>query len=138
MPAFIVSLHDHKARLYCQTYLAIRFLFLTFVRTSELVEAKWAEFDFDQAMWTILAERMKMRSPHLVPLSRQALDILNELREMNGKREYVFPSLPRPRKHMSKGAILVALKRMGYNGRMTGHVSCLSFRHFERKIGLFP
>jgi integrase len=121
LPAFILALHSHKARLYQQTFLAIRLMFLTFVRTGELVEAKWSEIDFGQAMWTIPAERMKMRNPHLVPLSRQALEILTELKAMNGHREFVFPSLPRPRKPMSKGAILVALKRMGYNGKMTGH-----------------
>src|SRR5207244_1905346 len=108
-------------RLYRQTYLAIRLLFLTFVRTGELIEAKWSEIDFDKAMWTIPPERMKMRTPHLVPLSRQSLEILTELKNLSGTRDYVFPSLPRPRKPMSKGTILVALKRMGYSNRMTGH-----------------
>ncbi|MGA0556811.1 tyrosine-type recombinase/integrase [Larkinella sp. VNQ87] len=136
LPAFILTLHNHKARLYQQTYFAIRLMFLTFVRTSELVEARWSEIDFDQAIWTIPAERMKMRSPHLVPLSRQALDILTELKKMNGKREFVFPSLPRPRQPMSKGTILVALKRMGYNRKMTGHgFRALALGILKEKLG---
>lgn len=121
LPEFLNTLHNHKARLSRQTYLAIRLLFLTFVRTSELVEAKWAEIDFDKAMWIIPAERMKMGSEHLVPLSRQSIQILLELKNMNGKREFVFPSIPRPKQSMSKGTILMALKRMGYKNRMTGH-----------------
>ncbi|WP_460952027.1 tyrosine-type recombinase/integrase [Spirosoma daeguense] len=121
LPKFLIALHDHKARLYRQTYLAIRLMFLTFVRTGELIEAQWSEVDFDKGLWTVPAERMKMRSPHLVPLSKQALAILLELKDLNGHREHIFPSLPRPRKPMSKGTILVALKRMGYSNRMTGH-----------------
>ncbi|WP_375443714.1 tyrosine-type recombinase/integrase [uncultured Fibrella sp.] len=137
LPLFLLALHHHKARLYRQTYLAIRLLFLTFVRTSELIEAKWTEIDLDQAMWTIPPERMKMRSPHLVPLSTQALAILIELKELNGHREYVFPSLPRPRKPMSKGAILVALKRMGYSNRMTGHgFRSLALGILKEKLGI--
>jgi integrase len=82
LPTLLSSLHHHKARLYRQTYLAIRLMLLTFVRTSELIEAKWEEIDFDRAMWTIPAERMKMRSPHLVPLATQAIEILKVWRNM--------------------------------------------------------
>ncbi|MFC5410839.1 tyrosine-type recombinase/integrase [Larkinella bovis] len=136
LPDLLKTLHNHKARLYHQTYLAIRLLFLTFVRTSELIEAKWSEIDFEKALWTIPAERMKMRSPHLVPLSRQSLEILIELKTMNGKRDYIFPSLPRPRKPMSKGTILVALKRMGYSRRMTGHgFRSLALSILKEKLG---
>ncbi len=136
LPQFLTALHNHKARLYRQTYLAIRLMFLTFVRTGELIEAQWSEIDFDRALWTIPAERMKMRSPHLVPLSKQALEILHELKSMNGKRDHVFPSLPRPRKPMSKGTILVALKRMGYSHRMTGHgFRSLALGILKEKLG---
>ena len=62
-----------------------------------------------------------MRKPHIVPLSRQALEILQTLKELNGRREHVFPSVPRPRKPMSNATILVALKRLGYHKKMTGH-----------------
>ena len=136
LPELLKTIHNHKSRLYRQTYLAIRLMLLTFVRTSELIEAKWSEFNFEEAMWTIPAERMKMRSPHLVPLSRQATSVLLELKELNGKREHVFPSIPRPRKPMSKGTILVALKRMGYQNRMTGHgFRSLALGVLKEKLG---
>jgi len=136
LPKLLEALHNHKARLYRQTYLAIRLMCLTFVRTSELIEARWTEIDFDRAMWTIPAERMKMRSPHLVPLSKQSIEILKELRELNKYREHVFPSLPRPRKPMSKGTILMALKRMGFGNKMTGHgFRALALGILKEKLG---
>ncbi|MBA9076552.1 tyrosine-type recombinase/integrase [Rufibacter quisquiliarum] len=121
LPGLLEAIHSNRARLYPQTLLCLRLMLLTFVRTCELIEAKWEEFDFGKAMWTIPAERMKTRKLHKVPLSRQALAILHELKELNGRREYVFPSIPRPRKPMSNGTILKALERMGYKNRMTGH-----------------
>ena len=96
-------------------------MLLTFVRTSELIEARWTEIDFENSMWTIPPERMKMRTPHLVPLSMQSVAILYEFKKINQYSEFVFPSLPRPKKPMSKGTILVAMKRMGYSNCMTGH-----------------
>lgn len=136
LPKLLSALHNHKARLYRQTYLAIRLMLLTFVRTAELIEARWDEIDFERSMWIIPAERMKMRSPHLVPLSKQSVAILLELKEMNEHREYVFPSLPRPRKPMSKGTILMALKRMGFAGRMTGHgFRSLALGIIKEKLG---
>jgi integrase len=94
---------------------------LTFVRTSELIGAKWAEFDQETARWDIPSERMKMRTPHIVPLSRQALDVLATLRTLTGQRELLFPGDRNARKSMSNNTILKALERMGYKGRMTGH-----------------
>lgn len=138
LPELLKALHNHRARLYNQTYFAIKLMFLTFVRTSELIEARWSEIDIKKALWVIPAERMKMREPHMVPLSRQAVVILEELKEMNGKREHVFPSIPRPRKPMSKGTILVALKRMGFSKRMTGHgFRSLALGVLKEKLG-FP
>ncbi|MEA5426397.1 tyrosine-type recombinase/integrase [Arcicella lustrica] len=136
LPKLLVALHNHKTRLYRQTYLAIRIMLLTFVRTSELIEARWDEIDFESALWIIPAERMKMRSPHLVPLSFQVIAILKELRELNKHREHLFPSLPRPRKPMSKGTILMALKRMGFSNRMTGHgFRALALGILKEKLG---
>lgn len=120
-PAFLFTLYEYRDRIYRQTFLALKMLMLTFVRTNELVEATWSEFDFENAMWVIPAQRMKMRSPHMVPLSRQALAILTELKATNGKREHVFASHYHPRKPMCKNTMLMAIKRMGYDGRMTGH-----------------
>ncbi len=94
---------------------------LTFVRTSELIGAKWAEFDLEAARWDIPAERMKMRTPHIVPLARQALDVLDTLRTLTGQSEWLFPGDRNARKSMSNNTILKALERIGYKGRMTGH-----------------
>jgi integrase len=94
---------------------------LTFVRTSELIGSTWAEFDTEAARWNIPAERMKMRTPHIVPLSRQALDVLDTLRTLTGQSNWLFPGDRNAKKQMSNNTILKALERMGYKGRMTGH-----------------
>ncbi len=121
LPDFLKAIQRNDARLYPQTRLALEFLMLTFVRTGEMIQARWEEFDFEHHTWLIPAERMKMRAPHLVPLSRQVLAILEQLKEISGNREWVFPSHVKPRQPMSNNTILEALRRMGYRGRMTGH-----------------
>lgn len=103
------------------TRLAIKLIALTFVRTSELIGAKWSEFDLDEARWNIPAERMKMRTPHIVSLSRQSLDVLVNLRMLTGESEWLFAGDRSAKKSMSNNTILKALERMGYKGRMTGH-----------------
>mgnify|MGYP003439591247 FL=1 len=103
------------------TRLALQFMALTFVRTGELIAARWDELDMKALEWRIPAQRMKMKTPHIVPLAPQALKVLAELRTLTGKREHLFPGGNNPREAMSNGAILGALKRMGYAGRMTGH-----------------
>jgi len=135
-PKFLLTLHEFQHRIYRQTFLAIKLLLLTFVRTGELVEAKWPEIDFEKAMWVIPGERMKMKLPHLVPLSRQALKIFTELRDLNGDREYVFASYYGPAKPMCKNTMLVAIKRMGYDGKMTGHgFRALALGLLKEKLG---
>jgi len=103
------------------TRLALQLMALTFVRTSELIAARWAEFDFDAARWNIPPERMKMRTPHIVPLSNQALAVLQKLQALSYGREFVFPADTGKPTHMSNNTVLYALYRMGYRGRMTGH-----------------
>lgn len=103
------------------TRLATKLLALTFVRTSELIEARWEEFDFEARRWNIPAERMKMDTPHIVPLSRQTIEILEMLRTITGSGPLLFPGERDSKKPMSNNTILFALKRMGYGGRMTGH-----------------
>lgn len=100
---------------------ALHLLALTFVRTGELIGAKWEEIDFNRAEWHIPKERMKMKRPHLVPLSAQALEILEQLKAITGDQEHIFHSQRGKSKHISNGAVLMALRRMGYQGRMTGH-----------------
>ena len=103
------------------TRLAIKLIALTFVRTSELIGARWSEFDFEHRRWNIPAERMKMRTPHIVPLSNQAIEVLQTLHTITGDGELLFPGDRNPKKQMSNNTILKALERMGYKGRMTGH-----------------
>ncbi len=121
LPEFLKAIDRNEARLYPQTLRALRLLMLTFVRTGELINATWDEFDLKGATWTIPAKRMKMRRDHIVPLSKQAVAILKEQQELTGEWQWVFPNLVRPKKPMSNNTILMALKRMGYAGRMTGH-----------------
>lgn len=121
IPAFLKDLRGNKGRLYPLTQMAVELLMLTFVRTSELIEAKWAEIDWKNKQWLIPAARMKMRRDHIVPLSTQALAILERLKEISGNREYIFPGQVNPNNHMSNNTILQALASMGYKGRMTGH-----------------
>ncbi len=102
------------------TRLAMKLMALTFVRTGELIGAKWEEFDMEAERWNIPGERMKMRTPHIVPLSRQALDVLGSLRELTGEDKHVFSGARRG-KSISNMTILKGLERMGYKGRMTGH-----------------
>ena len=103
------------------TRAALQLVAQTFVRTSELIEAKWDEFDLKAAEWRIPAERMKMRTPHVVPLARQSVDVLRCLEELRRISPYVFPGERDHERPMSNNTLLKALERMGYKGRMTGH-----------------
>ena len=103
------------------TRLALQLMALTFVRTSELIGARWEEFDTKAARWDIPAQRMKMKTAHIVPLSKQALEVLEKLRRISFDRQLVFPGDVNPDKPMSNNTLLFALYRMGYRGRMTGH-----------------
>lgn len=103
-----------------QTRLALELLALTFTRTNELIGATWAEFDMDAGIWVVPAERMKMKTEHLVPLSTQALAVLEELKVIGGGSRFVFPGRNRD-KPISNNTLLFALYRLGYKGRMTGH-----------------
>jgi len=103
------------------TRLAIKLMALTFVRTGELIGARWAEFDLEAGRWDIPASRMKMKTPHIVPLSSQAVQVLQVLHSVTGGRELLFPGERDHAKPMSNNTILGALDRMGYKGKMTGH-----------------
>ena len=103
------------------TRLAMQLMALTFVRTTELIAARWAEFDLEAAEWRIPPERMKMKTPHIVPLSPQAVEVVKVLHTLSGGRVLLFPGERDHAKPMSNNTILKALERMGYKGRMTGH-----------------
>ncbi len=119
LPTLLVRMQDYEGD--ALTRLAMRLLAYTFVRTSELIEAEWGEFDLENARWNIPAERMKMDTPHIVPLSRQVAEILRALRLLTGNGGFVFPGANDKKRPMSNNTILFALYRLGYKGRMTGH-----------------
>ncbi|HGU6440549.1 TPA: tyrosine-type recombinase/integrase, partial [Citrobacter amalonaticus] len=112
------------------TRLAVELMLLIFIRSSELRFARWSEIDFERAMWTIPAEReakegvkhsqrgSKMRTPHLVPLSRQALAILKQVHKLSGGRDFVFVGDHNPRKPMSENTVNKALRVMGYDTKV--------------------
>ncbi len=136
LPAFLKELNSNRARLYPTTLNAVRLILLTFVRTSELINATWEEIDFDKKQWVIPAERMKMGKEHIVPLAKQALEILRDQQEISGHREHIFPSPNKPRQPISNNTILGALKRMGYQGRMTGHgFRALAMSAIKQELG---
>jgi len=109
---------------------ALKFAPLVFVRPGELRHAEWSEIDFDKAEWNIPADKMKMKQPHLVPLSKQAIEILTEIKKLTGGGQYVFPGRTSTRP-MSDNAILAALRYMGFEKtEMSGH----GFRAMARTI----
>jgi integrase len=104
------------------TRCALRFAPLTFVRPGEMRRAEWSEFDFEKREWRIPAERMKMREPHIVPLSKQAIAILRELQALTGAGRYLFPGARTITRPMSENTVNAALRRLGYaSDTMTGH-----------------
>ena len=119
LPIFLKRLEDTKAHPVVK--IATKVLIHTFVRTGELRGAKWDEFDFSRQLWTIPSSRMKMGVEHLVPLSNQVVELMEELRQINGHREYCFASPSRPSKPLSENAVLNLLYRMNYKGKATGH-----------------
>ena len=101
---------------------ALRFLPLVFVRPGELRAAQWSEFDLDRGEWRIPADRMKMGEQHIVPLSRQAIEILRELYSLTGPMGYVFPSVRNASRPMSDNTVNAALRTCGFTARQqTGH-----------------
>lgn len=104
------------------THAALKLAPLVFVRPGELRQAEWSEINLDAGEWRIPAERMKMRELHVVPLSKQAVEILGSLRPLTGTGRFVFPSLRSNGRPMSENTINAALRRLGYaNEEMTGH-----------------
>ena len=121
IPEFLMALQENKARLYPQTQLALKMLMLTFVRPIELATAEWADIDFKDKLWTIPAEKMKMRYDHIVPLANQTLDILEELMEENGHRPYVFVKQTKPNDHMHRDTLSQAVRSLGFQGKHSAH-----------------
>jgi integrase len=119
LPEFLSKLQVYDGQ--PLTRLALNLVVLTFVRSRELRGARWEEFDFERAEWRIPAERMKITAEHIVPLSRQAIAILDELQPLTGSYELVFPNQNNLTKCMSENTLLYAMYRMGYHSKATVH-----------------
>ncbi|MDB5793010.1 MAG: phage integrase family protein [Massilia sp.] len=144
LPAFLAAMDKNDARLFKPTRIALRLMMLVFVRTSELIETPWSEISLETGEWIIPWQRMKRgkltvnpdTTDHHVCLSRQALDLLRELHSLTGGGKYLFPNQRDHQKPMSNGAILAALKRMGYKNRMTGHgFRALAMSTIKERLG---
>lgn len=117
-PAFIERMDRYHGNLIIRS--ALQLMTLTFVRTAELRMMEWNEIDYENHLWRIPAHKMKMAMPHIVPLSKQALEILEKIQPITGIKQYVFYNYSTA-KPISSNALLCAIRTMGYNGKMTGH-----------------
>ncbi len=123
LPDFLRTLETYSGSILVK--IAMKLTMLTGVRPGELRKAEWSEFDFEKQLWHIPKERMKMGRPHMVPLSNQVIDLLNQLRPITSIHSLLFPGRNDPKKPMSDMALTVLVRRIGYSGRVTGH----GFRH---------
>ena len=110
--------------------IGLKLLTMLFCRPSELREAQWHEFNLDEGLWNIPEERMKKRREHVIPLPTQAVNLLNELKSIRCESEYLFPSRSNPNKPKSDTVFIMALRRLGYEGRQTPH----GFRHIASTL----
>lgn len=119
LPEFLQRLENYHGE--PQTKIALQVLVLTFVRTAELRGMKWNELNFETKEWHIPAERMKMREKHIVPLSKQVIELLNQVRRLHNNPDFVFPSRINPNKPTSENTLIYAIYRMGYHSKTTAH-----------------
>ncbi|ECA1329362.1 DUF4102 domain-containing protein [Salmonella enterica subsp. enterica serovar Leatherhead] len=119
LPRFLMVLNNASVRM--ETRLLIEWQLLTWVRPGEAVRARWADIDTDNSMWNIPAEFMKMKKPHKVPLSKEALRVLDSMKAISGHREWVFPSIKAPLNHMHEQTANAAIIRMGFGGELVAH-----------------
>ncbi len=119
LPEFVARLEAAKCT--PPIKIALNLLLLTFVRPKELRAASWEEFDLDRAVWEVPAEHTKMKTPHIVPLSSQAVALLRRLKSINGGRPLLFPNVRDPRRCMSPTTLNRSLERMGYGGYFSAH-----------------
>ncbi|EFB5135582.1 integrase arm-type DNA-binding domain-containing protein [Escherichia coli] len=119
LPRFIVALANASIR--SETRLLIEWQLLTWVRPGEAVRARWTDIDEENRFWNIPAEFMKMKRPHKVPLSKEAMRILESMKPISGHREWVFPSIKAPLSHMHEQTANAAIIRMGFGGELVAH-----------------
>ena len=123
LPEFFRTLNTYSGSIVVK--LAMRLQVLTGLRPGELRQGEWAEIDFEKRLWEVPPSRMKKRRPHCVPLSDQAIAILEQLKPITGHYQFIFPGRIHHSKPMSEMAMNVLIRRIGYAGRVTGH----GFRH---------
>ncbi|NIC43106.1 integrase arm-type DNA-binding domain-containing protein [Aquabacterium sp. A08] len=136
VPAFLAKLAAYEGDPH--TLHALRLLVLTATRPGEVRGARWSEFDLAGALWVIPADRMKMRTEHRVPLSRQALEVLHSMRAFSGDQELAFPSPFYPSKPLSENTLNSALARMGYKNQATAHGFRALFSTVANECGWNP
>jgi len=136
LPEFLKILT--KSDIHTTTKLAIQFTMLTAARSGEVRGATWKEIDLEKKLWIVPEERMKMRSPHVVPLSNHTLAILNRLSILQGDRGLVFPGIHHPEKPLSENTMLFALYRVGYHSKMTMHGFRALFSTICNEAGFMP
>lgn len=136
LPQFFKDLE--KGRLHISTKLGLKFLILTAARTDEVRRSDWNEVDYEEVIWRIPASRMKMDSPHNIPLSRQAIQILNKIGDTFGRKGYIFPSVRSYEKPMSQNALLYAMHSLGYHSKATVHGFRATFSTIANESGFKP
>ncbi|HGV3234190.1 TPA: tyrosine-type recombinase/integrase [Escherichia coli] len=110
-----------NASIRLETRLLIEWQLLTWVRPGEAVRARWTDIDEESKYWNIPSDFMKMKRPHKVPLSKEAIRILESMKPISGHREWVFPSIKNPLTHMHEQTANAALIRMGLGGELVAH-----------------
>ncbi|WP_016955801.1 integrase domain-containing protein [Catenovulum agarivorans] len=110
-----------NARINLQTRCLIEWQLHTMTRPIEAATAKWCDIDFQNNTWVIPAERMKMKKPHTIPLTKQVIKLLEVIKSLNSHREYLFPGHRNPKSHANSQTVNVALKRMGFAGELVSH-----------------
>jgi integrase len=129
LPEFLRAFNKIEGRMYIPTKVMFRLMMMTFVRTSELTTTEWSEIDLENEEWVIPWQRMKMGKKKLNPrqvdhhvfLPKQGWELLRELHAITGNNKYLFPNLRDHEQPATNWGVLAALKRMGYQGKMTGH-----------------
>ena len=127
LPALIRAINSYPT---LDVRIGLKLLSILFCRPSELRQAKWEEFDLENGFWNIPAERMKKRREHIIPLPKQAIALLQELKSYETNSEYLFPSRSDKSKPKSDTIFIMALRRLGYEGRQTPH----GFRHIASTL----
>ena len=127
LPTLIRAINNYPS---LDVRIGLQLLIMLFCRPTELRGAKWDEFDLEQGLWNIPEERMKKRREHVIPLPQQAIAILNELKSFETNSEFLFPSRSDKSKPKSDTVFIMALRRMGYEGRQTPH----GFRHIASTL----